>query len=294
MKITGIWLPIVTPFFGFDVDFSSYTALIDHYIEKGVTGLVPLATTGEVPTISDDEYFAILEKTLAHVAGRVPVIAAVSGNDTRRVIARLKLVERYNVKGVLIPGPYYNRPDQRGLYEHFKALSEATTLNILIYNIPYRTGRNIENKTIYRLAELENIVGIKDSCGDIRQTMELLLSPPPDFSILTGEDILFFDTLCLGGDGAILASAHVAPERFLSIYSLIKNNDLAGARNVWRTLAPVVAALFEEPSPAPIKYALKTMKLIKSDEVRLPLVGITDTLKMKLEGLIRGLTAGEN
>ena len=289
MKFSGVRIPLVTPFLDNEIDYKSLVALVNHYAGKGVAGLVPLATTGEAPTIADDEYFEVLEKTLEAVDGRLPVIAGVSGNDTRRVAAKLRELEKYPLAGTLIPCPYFNRPDQRGIFEHFQVLAAASKLPILVYNIPYRTGRNIENGTIHRLASIPLVRGIKDSCGDIRQSMELLLSPPADFSILTGEDILYFDTLCLGGDGGILASAHIGTERFIGIHEAIWANDVTKARSLWQRLAPMIPALFEEPNPAPLKYCLKQMMLIRSDEVRLPLTPISEALKVKLDGLLSGL-----
>jgi 4-hydroxy-tetrahydrodipicolinate synthase len=289
VKFSGVWIPLVTPFLDNEIDYKSLVALIKHYAGKGVAGLVPLATTGEGPTIADDEYFEVLEKTLEAVDGRLPIIAGVSGNDTRRVAAKLRALEKYPLAGTLIPCPYFNRPDQRGIFAHFQELAAASRLPILVYNIPYRTGRNIENRTIHRLATMPMIQGIKDACGDIRQSMELLLSPPADFSILTGEDILYFDTLCLGGDGGILASAHIATERFIGIHEAIQANDVTKARSLWQRLAPMIPALFEEPNPAPLKYCLKKMMLIRSDEVRLPLTPISEALKEKLDGLLSGL-----
>jgi 4-hydroxy-tetrahydrodipicolinate synthase len=286
MKFSGVWIPLVTPFQKGEIDLKSLANLIEHYIGKGVAGFIPLATTGEVPTITNDEYKTVLEKTIAVVAGRMPIIAGVTGNDTRRVAAKMKAIENYAIAGALIPCPYYNRPDQRGILEHFQTVCAATNLPILVYNIPYRTGRNIENSTIHRLAGIKTVRGLKDSCGDIRQSMELLLNPPLDFSILTGEDILYFDSLCLGGDGGILASAHLATDKFVAIYDAIKANDVAKARGLWKGLAPVIPLLFEEPNPAPIKYWLKKQGLITSDEVRLPLTAISDGLKARLESVI--------
>jgi 4-hydroxy-tetrahydrodipicolinate synthase len=213
----------------------------------------------------------------------------VSSNDTRRVTAKMKAISKYPLAGALIPCPYFNRPDQRGIYEHFKAAADASDVTIVIYNIPYRTGRNIENPTIHRLASIPTVRAIKDSCGDIRQSMELLLNPPKDFSILTGEDILFFDTLCLGGDGGILASAHLATERFVAVHDAVKANDVHKARSLWRDLAAVIPALFEEPNPAPLKYCLRKLGLIESDEVRLPLVSISERLMPRLDGLLSTL-----
>jgi 4-hydroxy-tetrahydrodipicolinate synthase len=287
MTFSGVWLPLITPFHDGAVDYKSLARLVDYYLSGGISGLVPLATTGEVPTIADDEYTAVLEKVLELVNGRVPVVAGVSGNDTRRVSARMKMLSRYPLAGALIPCPYYNRPDQRGIVEHFRAVADVSPLTVLVYNIPYRTGRNIENETIRKLAAIPAVRGLKDSCGDIKQSMELLLDPPSDFSILTGEDILYFDSLCLGGQGGILASAHIATEKFIGMYNAVKANDVEKARSVWKTLAPVIPDLFSEPNPAPIKYCLKKLGVIETDEVRLPLTPISDGLKKKLDEALR-------
>jgi len=283
MKISGVWLPIITPFLHDEVDFQSYRELIEHYIGQGVSGLVPLGTTGESPTVSEEEFEVIVARTVEYNAGRVPVLAGVGGNCTKKVQQQLKVAEKYGVDGILSVCPYYNRPDQNGIYQHFKAISEAAGLPIVIYNIPYRTGRNIENDTLRRLAELGNIIGLKDSCGDIKQTTELLLNPPPDFSIMTGEDALFFSTLVLGGDGGILAASHLATGRFLEVYRLVRANDHQGALKAWRRLAEFVPLLFAEPNPAPIKYCLHRMGLIRSLETRLPLTEISGALKTKLD-----------
>jgi 4-hydroxy-tetrahydrodipicolinate synthase len=283
MKIEGIWLPIITPFLGNEVDFVSYEKLVDYYIPRGISGIMPAATTGESPVLSDYEFEKIIDRTIVINNGRVPIFVGLSGNYTDKVINHLKVLEKYKVQGILSASPYFNRPDQRGIYEHFKKISEATSLNIIIYNIPYRTGRNIENHTIRKLAELKNMVGIKDSCGDIKQSMELLLSRPDNFSILTGEDILTYSTLTLGGDGAILASSHLHTEEFVKLYTLVKENNHKAALELWKKLAGFIPLLFEEPNPAPIKYYLKHKGLITSSEVRLPLVEITNELQGKMD-----------
>jgi 4-hydroxy-tetrahydrodipicolinate synthase len=207
----------------------------------------------------------------------------VGGNHTAKVIKKVKLAEYYDIQGILSVCPYYNRPNQEGIYSHFKSIAEETQLKIIMYNIPYRTGVNIENETIYKLAEFKNIVGLKDSCGDIKQTMALLMDPPKDFSILTGEDILFYLTLTMGGQGGILASSHLKPEMFVEVYNKIKANDQESAFQIWKQLYDFIPLLFKEPNPAPIKYCLKKLGLINSPEVRLPLTQITDQLKEKLD-----------
>lgn len=286
MKLHGVWLPIVTPFLHNQIDFSSYKNLIDHYIAKGIHGIIPLGTTGESPTITGKEYETIIAATVEYVAGRVPIIVGLGGNDTQTLVKKLKMLEQTQVKGILSVCPYYNRPAQNGIYEHFRAVSESTDLDIVIYNIPYRTGTNIENETIYRLAECKNIIGLKDSCGDIKQTMNLLLNRPANFSILTGEDILYYLSLTLGGDGGILASAHVETESFIQLYNKIKNNDHQNALADWRRLAAIIPLLFMEPNPTPIKYLLFKLGLINSSEVRLPLTPVSADLQKKLEQLV--------
>lgn len=286
MRIDGIWLPIITPFLEDKIDFNSYKRMIDNYIAKGITGIIPLGTTGESPTINEEEFEKIIEKTVEYVNGRVPVIAGLGGNNTRKVVKQLKTLEKYKVKGILSVCPYYNRPDQRGIYEHFLTISEATDLDIIIYNIPYRTGRNIENETIRKLSEIRNIVGLKDASGDIKQTLSLLLDPPADFSIMTGEDIFFYTTLLHGGHGGILASCHIRTEDFIEIYNRIRNNDHKGAFGIWKNLSGLIPLLFEEPNPSPIKYCLKKMGYIESDELRLPLVPISEKLQKKLDKYI--------
>lgn len=192
------------------------------------------------------------------------------------------MLDKYNIKGILSVCPYYNRPDQRGIYEHFKRISESTSLDIVLYNIPYRTGRNIENDTIRRLSELDNIVGVKDACGDFTQTTELLLNRPDNFSILTGEDAFFYSTLMLGGDGGIMASAHLNTEKYVEVFNKSKQNDYKSALEIWKQVANMIPLLFEEPNPAPIKYCLSKTGVIASEALRLPLVPISENLKEKL------------
>lgn len=285
MKLSGVWLPIITPFKEDKIDYSSYKKLIDYYTEKGIDGFIPLGTTGEIPTLTDYEFEEMIEKTLEYNKDRLPVYIGVGGNYTAKVIKKLKTANSYPINGILSVCPYYNRPGQEGIYQHFKSIAEETDLDIILYNIPYRTGVNIENDTVHRLAQIKNIAGIKDACGDMKQTAALLMEPPKDFSILTGEDILFYLTLTMGGQGGILASAHLHTESFLKIYHKIKDNDLEAAFSVWKQLYPFIPLLFKEPNPAPVKYLLHKKGLIASAEVRLPLTQISDGLKEKLDAL---------
>jgi 4-hydroxy-tetrahydrodipicolinate synthase len=281
-SLKGVWLPIITPFLKSKIDYESYKMLIDYCTPKGISGLIPNGTTGECPTIEEDEFEELLEKTVEFNQNRLPIYYGLGGNNTHKVLKQLKTVEKYNVEGILSVSPYYSRPDQKGIFEHFKAISESTGLKIIIYNIPYRTGRNIENETLFKLAELDNIVGVKDSCGNINQTMDLIFNRPANFSVLTGEDILFYPNLVLGGDGGILAAAHLETEKFVSVMNSINQNDFQSALETWKTIEKFIPLLFKEPNPAPIKYYLAKKGLINSDELRLPLTGISDNLKQEL------------
>jgi dihydrodipicolinate synthase len=287
MQLTGVWLPIITPFQEDKIDYTSYKKLIDHYSDKGISGIIPLGTTGEIPTLDDYEFEKMIEKTLEYNKGRLPIYVGVGGNYTAKVIKKVKIAEKYDIQGILSVCPYYNRPNQEGIYTHFKSVAEETRLNIVLYNIPYRTGVNIENETVFRLSEIPNIVGIKDASGDMKQSMALLMNPPKDFSVLTGEDALFYVTLALGGQGGILASSHINTERFVEVYNKMKANDQAGAFAIWKDLYDFIPLLFKEPNPAPIKYMLNQLGLIASPEVRLPLMQVSDSLKVKLDRFIK-------
>ncbi|MDF2908808.1 MAG: dihydrodipicolinate synthase [Herbinix sp.] len=286
MQLTGVWLPIITPFKDDKIDFKSYKRLIEHYSEKGISGFIPLGTTGEIPTLSDYEFEEMIERTMDYNKKRLPVYVGIGGNYTANVIKKVKIAEYYDIQGILSVCPYYNKPSQDGIYAHFKAIADETDLNMIVYNIPYRTGVNIENDTIYKLAEIKNIIGLKDCCGDIKQSMSLLMNPPKDFSILSGEDLLFYLTLTLGGQGGILASAHLKTEQFVEVYNKVKANNITGALETWKELYDLIPLLFKEPNPSPIKYFLSQTGLIDSDEVRLPLTTISEQLKQKLDRYI--------
>lgn len=286
--VSGVWVPLITPFRDGKVDFVSYRHLVEHYIGMGVDGLIPLGTTGEVPALDDDEADRIVEETLTIAAGRVPVFAGIGGNATGKVIATIKRLQPLGFDGILSVCPYYNRPTQSGLLQHFSAIAQATDRNILVYNIPYRTSVNLQNETLFRLAELPNIIGIKDSSGIIGQSLDLIAGRPENFSVLTGEDAMFYTMLANGADGGILASCHIATEKFVRIAQLMRANDHHSARDIWSTLAPVMPLLFREANPIPIKYCLWRQGLIASAECRLPLGRISGELAGELDEWMSG------
>jgi len=284
--IGGVWVPLVTPFKDGLIDFVSYRRLIKHYVAAGVSGLFPLGTTGEAPTLDEAEIDAVIGETIEAVGGRVPVFVGIGGNATHHVLSTIKRIERLGEFGIVSVCPYYNRPSQDGLRAHFTAISESTDRNILIYNIPYRTSVNLANETLLRLAERSNVVGIKDSSGSIVQSMDLVANKPAGFSVLAGEDHLFFPMLCSGADGGILASAHVATDRFVEIARLVAANDHQAARAIWTPLQRLIAKLFEEANPMPLKYALWRQGIIASPECRLPLTAISERLRGELDDWI--------
>ena len=292
MRLSGVWLPIITPFKDGEVDYAGYEHLVDHYVRAGVSGVIPLGTTGESPTIDEAETEALVEKTVATVAGRVPILIGVGGNDTRKVVKAVKRLQKHAVQGILSVCPYYNRPSQDGMREHFTRVAEATDRPILIYNIPYRTGVNIANETLLALAAIPNIAGVKDSSGNIAQSFDLLRQRPAGFAVLTGEDAFFYTMLAHGGDGGILASAHVETATFLSVYERMVANDHQGALKAWSRLEPMVPLLFKEPNPVPIKHCLWRQGRIASAECRLPLTRVSDALAKDLDRLIPAAVSG--
>lgn len=285
-QISGLWLPLVTPFKDGAVDFASYERLIDHYIGLGVDGLFPLGTTGESPALDETEIDELVDRTVARTAGRVPVFVGVGGNATRKVAKELKRLERFAFAGIVSVCPYYNRPSQDGLLAHFRSLAAATDRAMVIYNIPYRTAVNLSNDSLLELAEVPNIVGVKDSSGSVAQSLELLGRKPKDFAILTGEDALYFTMMANGGDGGILAASHLMTGRFIEVGRRFAANDVAGARAAWAPLAQFVPLLFAEANPMPIKYLLWRQGLIASPECRLPLTKISDGLAKRLDSIL--------
>jgi 4-hydroxy-tetrahydrodipicolinate synthase len=289
-RISGLWLPLITPFKDGALDLASYERLVAHYLEKGVDALFPLGTTGESPTLDDGEIEAIIECTLRVAAGRAPVFVGVGGNATRKVEKELKRLTHLPFAGIVSVCPYYNRPSQDGLIAHFRRIAETTDRDVLIYNIPYRTAVNLSNDSLLELAQIRNIVGVKDSSGNIAQSLDLLARKPAGFSVLTGEDALYFTMLANGADGGILAASHILTDRFVEVGRRFADNDVAGARAVWAPLAEITPLLFAEANPMPIKHLLWRQGLIASPECRLPLTRISDGLGRRLDAAFAGKT----
>jgi 4-hydroxy-tetrahydrodipicolinate synthase len=283
MQIQGVWLPLITPFRDGELDEASLRRMVRHYVGAPIDGFILAATTGEGLTIDDDETERLVAIVADEVAGRIPIFLGLSGSDTRKLVKALARTAAWPVNGYLIASPYYTRPSQEGLYRHFTALTDATERPILVYNIPYRTGVNMTNDTLLRLAELPNIVGVKDCCADQTQSFDLMRARPAGFSVMTGEDALFYAALSQGADGGILASAHIETTRFARVRNLLLAGDQQAALRAWRALADLPRLLFAEPSPAPIKHWLWRAGLIDSPEVRLPMTQVSDGLAARID-----------
>jgi 4-hydroxy-tetrahydrodipicolinate synthase len=289
--VAGLWLPLITPFRDSRLDEGSLRRLARHYAGAPIDGLILAATTGEALTLDDDETRRLHETVAGEIAGRLPIYLGRCGSDTRRLAAELS--RDWPIDGYLITCPYYSRPSRDGLYHHFAALAQATDKPILLYNIPYRTGVNLANETVLRLAEITNIVGLKDCCANEIQSFDLLRARPPGFAVMTGEDALFYGALAAGADGGILASAHVETARFAEVGNAMARGEAGEALRQWRELVDLARLLFAEPNPAPIKHWLWRAGLIASPELRLPMTGVSTGLAERLDHAMRRRAGAE-
>jgi 4-hydroxy-tetrahydrodipicolinate synthase len=287
--LSGVWVPIITPFHDGAVDFDSYERLLDHYLGLGVGGIFPLGTNGENPTLDDDEVERIIARTCDVVARRVPVFVGIGGNATEKTIKLLGRLERYDFPGIVSVCPFYNRPSQDGLREHFTRIAAATDRPLVVYNIPHRTGVNVANDTLFELAAQGSVSGAKDSCGNAEQSFDLLRRRPEGFSVATADDTLFFTMLAHGADGGMLASAHLETGAFIKLYEHMSTNDHQAARRIWSRLQQFIPLLFREANPMPIKHCLWRQGLIRSPECRLPLTRISADLGAALDRVLAEL-----
>jgi 4-hydroxy-tetrahydrodipicolinate synthase len=285
-QLQGLWLPLVTPFRDGELDEPSLRRMVRHYAGGPVDGLILAATSGEGMTLGIaelEQLVATVRAELADLRRTMPICLGLSGAGTQKMRDTLDETAAWPIDFYLIASPYYTRPSQRGLLQHFEALADHAAWPIVLYNIPYRTAVNLSNETLLRLAEHRNIVGIKDCCADREQSIDFLRRRPSGFSVLTGEDAQYFDALTDGADGAILLSAHIDTETFASVRTLLKQGDRDAAQACWESVAELTKLLFAEPSPAPAKYWLARTGLIDSAEVRLPMVEVGAELAARLD-----------
>mgnify|MGYP001410043078 CR=1 FL=1 len=281
----GSNVALVTPFKDNKFDEESYIKLINLHLENGTNGLVPAGTTGESPTLSHTEHEKVIEICIKESNGKIPVIAGTGSNSTDEAIALTKHAERVGADGALVVTPYYNKPTQEGLYQHYKAINDNTNLPIIIYNIPGRCVIDMSVDTMARLFELKNIAGVKDATGDLNRLDQTIKKLGPEFIQLTGEDGLAYKFNKRGGVGIISVTANIAPKLCSDMqkFSKSKNaNEIQEAEKIDTILQPVHKALFIESNPAPVKYAAKLLGLC-DDAVRLPLVSIMEETKLKVK-----------
>jgi 4-hydroxy-tetrahydrodipicolinate synthase len=285
-RLQGLWLPLVTPFRDGEIDEPSLRRLIAHYAQGPIDGLILAATSGEGMTLDMIELERVVTLTRAAIAASkryIPICLGLSGAGTRKMLDALDETVTWPIDGYLIASPYYLRPSQRGLLQHFTALADHASWPIVLYNIPYRTSVNLTNETLLRLAEHPNIVGLKDCSADRDQSIDLLRLRPAGFRVLTGEDAQYYDALTDGADGAILLSAHIETETFASVRTLLKQGNRDTAQAAWDSISKLTKLLFAEPSPSPAKYWLARTGLIDSAEVRLPMVEVSAELAARLD-----------
>ena len=281
----GSNVALITPFKNNELDEETYINLINFHLENGTNGLVPAGTTGESPTLSHSEHEKVIELCINESNGKIPVIAGTGSNSTEEAISLTKHAEKAGADGALVVTPYYNKPTQEGLYQHYKAINDNTGLPIIIYNIPGRCVIDMSVDTMARLFELKNIAGVKDATGDLNRLDQTIKKLGPDFIQLTGEDGLAFEFNKRGGIGIISVTANIAPKLCSEMQKFSKSdsdNEIKEAERIDSLLQPVHKSLFAESNPAPVKYAAKLLGLC-DDAVRLPLVKIMDETKLKVK-----------
>ena len=280
----GSNVALISPFKNNALDEENYIKLINFHIENGTNGLVPAGTTGESPTLSHDEHKKVIEICIKESGGKIPVIAGTGSNSTEEAVVLTKHAEEAGADGVLVVTPYYNKPTQEGLYQHYKTINDNTSLPIIIYNIPSRCVIDMSVDTMARLFELKNIAGVKDATGDLNRLDQTISKLGNEFIQLTGEDGLAFEFNKRGGVGIISVTANIAPKLCSDMQrlSISKNkDDIKKAEIIDRNLQPLHKALFIESNPAPVKYAAKILGLC-NDEIRLPLVNVTKETEQEI------------
>jgi 4-hydroxy-tetrahydrodipicolinate synthase len=284
MQLRGCGTALVTPFRqDGSIDESSLRNLVAWQVESGIDFLVPCGTTGETPTLSRDEQVQVVDVTVEVAGGRVPIIAGATANATQDAVERAKeMAARPGVDGILTASPYYNKPTQEGQYQHFRAIAEAVDKPIILYNVPGRTGTNIEPATLARLAELPNIVGVKEASGNMAQIAEVASSVPDNFALLSGDDAITLPVIAVGGVGVISVAGNEIPHEMAEMTRAALNNDWASARQIQRKYLALMQANFIETNPLPVKAVLAMMG--KLEEIyRLPLVPMRRDARAKLQ-----------
>jgi 4-hydroxy-tetrahydrodipicolinate synthase len=274
----GVITALVTPFKGGAVDFAALEKLVEFQITGGVHGIVPVGTTGETSTLSMEEHRAVVKLCVEKVAGRIKVIAGAGSNNTAETLELAHHAKEVGADAVLVVAPYYNKPSQEGLYQHFKALNDNVQIPALLYNVPGRTVVDMNNETVARLAKLPNIVGIKDATGDLERISQMRLMIEAGFSYISGDDPTLLGYLAHGGHGVISVTSNVAPAQVVAMYDAAAQGDYAAALQWQDKLITLHKVLFADSSPSPTKYAMSRLGLC-TDEVRLPIVACSQGVR---------------
>ncbi len=278
----GVLTALVTPLRGGAVDERALQELVETQIAAGVDGLVPCGSTGEAATLSHDEHRRVIEVVVAAARGRVVVVAGTGSNSTQEAIALTQHAKEAGADGALLISPYYNRPTAEGIVEHYAAVAREASLPLVAYNIPARTGSNILPETIARLAEIEQVVGVKEACGDLHQIAQTRAATPEEFALLSGDDWATLPVLAIGGQGVISTISNLVPADMVALVRAFRAGDLARAQETHYRLLPLMDMLFCESNPIPIKAALALRGMVQ-DEIRLPLTPLTPPNRERLQ-----------
>ncbi|KEA62046.1 4-hydroxy-tetrahydrodipicolinate synthase [Marinobacterium lacunae] len=285
--IRGSIVALVTPMHANgDVDWDALDRLVDLHLEKGTAAIGAVGTTGESATLDYDEHLEVIKRTVERVAGRVPVVAGTGANSTREAIEMTQRAKSVGADYSLLVTPYYNRPTQEGMYQHFRAIADAVDIPQILYNVPSRTGCDMKPETVFRLADHPNIVGIKEATGDLQRARELIGNVPSDFAVYSGDDATAIELILLGGQGNISVTANVAPGQMAELCRLGLEGKAEEARALQQTLMPLHTKLFVEPNPIPVKWAMYEMGLIERG-IRLPLTVLAEQFHEEVRNALR-------
>ncbi|MFP6639813.1 MAG: 4-hydroxy-tetrahydrodipicolinate synthase, partial [Myxococcota bacterium] len=277
---------LITPFRGGEIDEPALRGLVERQLEAGVVGLVPCGSTGESATLSHDEHRRVVEIVIDAAAGRVPVVAGTGSNSTREAIELTTHARDAGAAAALLLSPYYNKPTQEGIHNHYAEIAQATGFPLIVYNIPGRTASNILPETLARLADLPEVVGVKEACGDIDQIAHVIAQCPAEFSVLSGDDALVLPLLAVGSQGGISTTSNVVPEQMVALYDSWQAGDTTRSLALHQALLPLFDILFCETNPIPVKAALELMGLV-GGEIRLPLTPLTEPNGARLEQVLK-------
>ncbi len=283
---SGSYVAIVTPFKNGKIDEEAFKKLIDMQAEAGTDGIVPCGTTGESPTLTPEEHEHVVAMTVRLVNKRMKVIAGTGSNSTSEAIAYTQAAEKAGADAALVVNPYYNKPTQKGLYAHFKAVAEAVKFPIIVYNILGRTAVNVATSTLVELAKIPNIKGVKEASGDMSQMIEVVNQCGDDFDVLSGDDALTLPLLAVGGKGIISVVANIIPKDVKAMLNAFDKGDLKTAREMNKKMFPLIKAMFIETNPIPVKAAMVMLGMI-ADELRLPMTSLEEANKVKLAKVMK-------